>query len=100
MNHQIYRVTDFAVVAPYTLQVSFDDDTQQVINFEPVLYGELYLPLRDLVTFNQVRLDPEVHTLTWPNGADFDPATLHDWPALAQRLSERAQHWQAQLQAA
>ncbi|MCL5612100.1 MAG: DUF2442 domain-containing protein [Chloroflexi bacterium] len=30
--------------------------------------------------FNQVEIDPEVHTLIWPNGADFDPATLHDWP--------------------
>jgi len=29
--------------------------------------------------FRQVRLDPEVHTVVWPNGADFDPATLHDW---------------------
>jgi hypothetical protein len=29
--------------------------------------------------FNQVRIDPEVHTLVWPNGADFDPAMLHDW---------------------
>ena len=30
--------------------------------------------------FGQVWIDPEVHTLVWPNGADFDPATLHDWP--------------------
>ena len=28
----------------------------------------------------QVRLDPEVHTVVWPTGADFDPAILHDWP--------------------
>jgi hypothetical protein len=24
-----------------------------------------------------VKIDPEVHTLVWPNGADFDPATFH-----------------------
>jgi hypothetical protein len=35
-------------------------------------------PLRDQALFRQVRLDSEVHTLVWPNGADFDPATLHD----------------------
>lgn len=29
--------------------------------------------------FNQVEIDPEVHALVWPNGADFDPETLHDW---------------------
>lgn len=82
MKHKIYRVTDFAVIAPYTLRVSFDDGSQQEINFEPMLFGELYLPLRDLELFNQVQIDREVHTLVWPNGADFDPATLHDWPEL------------------
>src|SRR5437879_11410106 len=46
----------------------------------PVLEGELYGPLRDLDRFNSVSIDSEVHTLVWPNGADFDPAILHDWP--------------------
>jgi hypothetical protein len=78
--HPIHRVRSFQAVAPYTLRVRFDDQTEQVINFESVLAGELYRPLRDLVLFNQVRIDPEVHALVWPNGADFDPATLHDWP--------------------
>jgi hypothetical protein len=27
-----------------------------------------------------VKLDLEANTLIWPNGADFDPAILHDWP--------------------
>jgi hypothetical protein len=92
--HPIHRVRAFQIVAPYTLRVQFDDETEQVINFEPVLAGELYRPLRDLSLFNQVRLDPEVHTLIWPNGADFDPATLHDWPKLAQALIARARQWE------
>jgi hypothetical protein len=79
MTHPIYRVTSFTLVAPYTLRVTFDDSTTQVIDFLPILHGALYFPLMDLSLFNQVRLDPEVHTLVWPNGADFDPATLHDW---------------------
>ncbi len=78
--HPIYRVQSFQMVGQYTLRLQFDDQTEQVINFEPILAGEPYRPLRDLSLFNQVRIDPEVHTLVWPNGADFDPATLHDWP--------------------
>ena len=79
MNHPIYRVNAFEIVAPYTLKVVFDDQTTQIIDFQPMLAGEMYEPLRDLAIFNQVALDLEVHTLVWPNGADFDPATLHDW---------------------
>jgi len=95
MSHPIYLVVSFEIVAPYTLQVRFDDATVQTIDFKPVLAGELYAPLSDLQLFNRVRIDPEVHTLVWPNGADFDPATLHDWPLHEQALRERARHWQA-----
>lgn len=94
MSHPIYRVVGFEVEAPYTLRVHFDNSAVRIINFEPVLAGELYLPLRDLNLFNQASIDPEVHTLVWPNGADFDPATLHDWPLHEQELRERAKQWQ------
>jgi len=93
MQHLIVRVQGFKTVGPYRLLVQFDDNTEQTIDFQPVLAGELYEPLRDLALFNQVRIDPEVHTLVWPNGADFDPATLHDWPQHLQALTARAQEW-------
>ncbi len=80
MTHPIYRIRSFKIVGPYSLWVEFDDGSEQTINFQAVLAGELLGPLRDLTVFNQVSIDPEVHTLVWPNGADFDPATLHDWP--------------------
>jgi hypothetical protein len=94
MTHPIFRVCEFRILRPYTLCVAFDDATEQVIDFREVLMGELYGPLRDLTLFNQVRLDPEVHTLVWPNGADFDPATLHDWPDHAEAISARAASWE------
>ena len=94
MSHPIHRVTAFRIEGPYTLRVRFEDDSEQVINLRPVLAGELYGPLRDHALFNQVRLDPEVHTLVWPNGADFDPATLHDWPRHADAMAARAKGWE------
>ena len=92
-NHPIYRVTSFTIEAPYTLCVRFNDGTEQTIDFQPILVGELFGPLRDLSIFNQVRVDPEVHTLVWPNGADFDPATLHDWTMHLPALAARADQW-------
>ena len=95
-GHPIYKVRSVKIVAPHTLQVGFDDGTEQTIDFRPVLAGELYSPLIALTVFNQVRIDPEVHTLVWPNGADFDPATLHDWPQHANALAGRAREWASQ----
>jgi hypothetical protein len=100
MSHPIYRVVTFAIVAPYTLRVTFDDSTDQVIDFSPVLEGELYGPLRNLPLFNQVYLDREVHTLVWPNGADFDPATLHDWPDHLPSMKALASQWASTAKAA
>src|SRR5438128_923760 len=92
--HPIYHITSFQIIAPYTLDVYFDDSTHQVINFEPILFGELFGPLRNLGLFNQVQLDPEVDTLVWPIGADFDPATLHDWHEHVQELIARVGQWE------
>lgn len=95
MSHGIYRVESFEIVAPYTLRILFDDGAEQIINFEPVLAGELFSPLRDLHLFNQVRIDQEVHTLVWPNGSDFEPATLHDWPEMVDDMIANARRWES-----
>ncbi len=94
MSHPIFRVTSFEITNTYTLRIRFDDGTEQTINFQPILKGEIYGPLLDVTLFNQVRLDPEVHTLVWSNGADFDPATLHGWPDQVQALTARAASWE------
>jgi hypothetical protein len=86
-------VTSFDRVGAHTLRVEFADGSRQTIDFTPVLAGELYGPLQDPELFGQVRLDPEVHTLVWPNGADFDHAMLHDWPLEVEELTIRAQVW-------
>lgn len=39
----------------------------------------MYGPLRTPELFAKAAIDPVAHTLVWPNGADFDPATLHGW---------------------
>ena len=94
MSHRICRVQSVAIVAPFTLHLHFSDGAEQRIDFSPMLAGELFGPLRDPAVFNQVRLDPEVHTIVWPNGADFDPATLHDWPEHEAAFRALAQRWE------
>lgn len=93
MRHPIYRVATVEVLEGYALRVGFDDGTQQEIDLEPVLAGDIYGPLRDHAIFEKVAIDPEVHTLVWPTGADFDPATLHDWPEHEEAMRALARRW-------
>jgi hypothetical protein len=95
MTHPVYRVTNFQIVGSHTLRVEFDDATVQVIDFSDVLAGEIYGPLQDEEVFRSVEIDPEVHTLVWPSGADFDPAVLHDWPVHVNEMRRLAKRWRA-----
>lgn len=95
MEHSIYRVLRFKVVGDYGLQVEFEDGVERNIDLEPVLEGEIFGPLKDPRLFAQVELEPESHTLVWPNGADFDPETLHDWPKYAEQMKDMAERWAA-----
>ena len=93
MHHPIHKVTGFQLIGPFVVRVQFEDTQERTIDFEPMLAGRLYGPLRDPDLFRSVRIDPEVHTLVWPNGADFDPATLHDWPEYAEAFARKAAEW-------
>jgi hypothetical protein len=95
MNQQVLNddelcdVTGFEIVGDYTIRVTFDDASEQVIDFEPILYGPMFEPLRELEVFNQVKLDSNLGTLVWPTGADIDPNVLHDWPDHVEAIIER-----------
>lgn len=95
MEHALHRVRSFAALGGYVLRVEFEDGMSQIIDLEPILHGELFGPLRDPAVFRAVRLDPEAHTLVWPNGADLDPTTLHDWPEVREELARRATRWRS-----
>lgn len=93
MNH-IVRIAKVKALRPYIIELTFTDGKIKTVDLEPVLYGEMYSPLRDEAVFNQVRVNPEVCTIEWPNGADFDPATLYNWDEHVQELSQRCKEWE------
>jgi hypothetical protein len=95
MNHPLFRIVSAECVPPYSLRLRFNDGLTRTVDLEPVLEGELFGPLRDPAAFAQVALDPEIHTVVWPSGADFDPATLHDWPEHEPAFRAAAERWRA-----
>jgi hypothetical protein len=39
----------------------------------------VFAPLLDPAKFAEVRLNPDLGTVCWPNGADLDPDVLYAW---------------------
>ena len=62
----------------YRLQLRFEDGTEGVVDLATQLsFSGIFEPLRDASYFSQFRVDPELGTLAWPNGADLDPDVLY-----------------------
>ncbi len=74
----IPRVVSARYIRDYVVQVRFQDGTEGEVDLGAELYGEVFAPLRAMELFRELRVDPELHTLAWPNGADFAPGYLYD----------------------
>ncbi|MGA2193986.1 MAG: DUF2442 domain-containing protein [Bryobacteraceae bacterium] len=62
----------------YRLYLRFEDGVEGVVDLAPHLsFQGVFEPLRDQAYFAQVRADPELGTVVWPNGADLDPDVLY-----------------------
>ncbi|WP_333872993.1 DUF2442 domain-containing protein [Methylobacter sp.] len=73
----ILQVTSVKYLHDYQLWLRFKDDSEGVVNLDGELCGALFDPLRDLTLFSQAKLDKELATVVWPNGADLAPEFLH-----------------------
>jgi len=60
------------------IHLKFNDGAEGFVDFAHELYGEMFASLRDPGKFRAFRVDPELSTIVWDNGADFAPEFLHD----------------------
>jgi hypothetical protein len=61
----------------HVVRVMFADGEVRGVDLGPLLETEVFAPLRDPDVFAQVAVDDELGTLTWPGGADLDPAVIY-----------------------
>jgi hypothetical protein len=71
------RVIDARYVRDEVVWVRFDDGVEGEVDLAGELDGPIFEPLKDPAVFRQVKCDPEIHTVVWPNGADVAPEFLH-----------------------
>ena len=74
----IPRVIDANYVDNYILHIRFSDGSEGEIDFEEELDGEIFKPLKDISYFKKFIVNQELHTVIWPNGADFAPEFLYE----------------------
>ncbi len=71
-------VVSAKVIADYRINLRFDDGVEGVLDLKPHLtFRGVFEPLRDPSYFAMVRVDPELGTVVWPNGADLDLSVLY-----------------------
>ena len=74
----IVDIVEVRVLEGYKLFLRFEDGTQGEVNVaELVKFEGVFAPLKAREFFTRVRLDPELGTVVWPNGADLDPLVLY-----------------------
>ena len=91
--HEFHRIVRAKLIPPYGLELEFEDGVVRNVDMEPLLYGEMFGPLRDPGVFARVRIDPDWHTVVWPNDADLHPDTLYEWNSVKDEMAERAREW-------
>ena len=72
------RIMEARYVKGHTVWLRFSDGVRGEVDLAAELDGQVFEPLRDPKVFASFTVHPELHTLVWPNGADFAPEFLHD----------------------
>lgn len=83
-----WRIRALTVLPNYRLALTFNDGTHGIVDLSALQTTQdcgMYEPLKDRSLFPQAYL--EMGAVTWPNGADLDPAWLHDELANAETWS-------------
>jgi hypothetical protein len=67
-----------SALSDYRLHLRFEDGAEGVVDVTPLTsFRGVFEALRDPEYFARVRVDTELGSVTWPNGADLDPDVLY-----------------------
>jgi hypothetical protein len=62
----------------YRMWLRFEDGVEGIVDLaQKISFKGVFEPLGDRGYYLQVQVDPNLGTITWPNGADLDPVVLY-----------------------
>ncbi len=71
------EVIEAKIIKDYTIEVVFDDLKRGIVDLRKYLGKGIFKDLLDKKKFRQMKVDAELGTVCWPNGADIAPDTLY-----------------------
>jgi hypothetical protein len=73
-----HDVIDVELKGDYRVYLHFDDGAAGLVDFVKLVeFSGVFAPLREQTYFDQVRVEPDLGIIVWPNGADLDPIVLY-----------------------
>ncbi len=74
----MHLVRNVKYISGYKLLLTFENNSQRLVNLEQELDGEIFEPLKDIEYFKTVRVNSDLDTIVWDNGADMAPEFLYE----------------------
>ena len=74
----IIGVKEVEYIQNFKLRVVFDNSVKKMVDLGNYLDGEIFEPLKNIEYFKQVKVDKDIETICWENGADFSPEFLYE----------------------
>ena len=74
----LYDIVEVKVIKDHILYLRFENDVAGEIDISKIISFEgVFSKLKDVIYFATVRVDGELGTIVWDNGADISPDYLY-----------------------
>lgn len=74
----MHFVKQVKYISEYKLFITFENNLRKIVNLEGHLEKGIFKPLKNLSYFKTVRVDQDLDTIVWDNGADISPDFLYE----------------------
>lgn len=71
------RVTEARYLDAYRIEVAFNNGKKGIADLVDALKGPMFEPLKNPEAFTRFKVDPDLETIVWENGADLAPEYIY-----------------------
>ncbi len=71
------HITEARHLHDYVVEVTFNNGRKGLADLSEALKGQIFEPLKEIAQFSRLKVDEELETITWENGADLAPEYIY-----------------------